>query len=74
MLYIYKYIFNDNRDVKAANILLNEEAQVKIADFGVSDTIGKANDTIGTPLWMAPEVINRASYDNRCDIWSLGKR
>jgi len=61
-----------HRDVKAANILLTEEGQIKIADFGVSDVIGKANDTIGTPLWMAPEVINRAAYDARCDVWSLG--
>jgi len=61
-----------HRDVKAANILLTEEAQVKIADFGISDTIGKASDSIGTPLWMAPEVINKLQYDSRCDIWSLG--
>eukprot|EP01119_Soliformovum_irregulare_P012399 TRINITY_DN3219_c0_g1_i1.p1 TRINITY_DN3219_c0_g1~~TRINITY_DN3219_c0_g1_i1.p1 ORF type:complete len:487 (-),score=195.36 TRINITY_DN3219_c0_g1_i1:29-1489(-) len=61
-----------HRDVKCANILLTSEAEVKIADFGISDSIGKAQDSMGTPLWMAPEVINRAPYDNRCDIWSLG--
>ena len=59
--------------MKAANILLTEEGQVKIADFGVSDTLGKANQSIGTPLWMAPEVIQKKDYDSRCDIWSLGK-
>eukprot|EP01118_Nematostelium_gracile_P004154 TRINITY_DN1488_c0_g1_i1.p1 TRINITY_DN1488_c0_g1~~TRINITY_DN1488_c0_g1_i1.p1 ORF type:complete len:449 (-),score=99.10 TRINITY_DN1488_c0_g1_i1:3-1349(-) len=61
-----------HRDVKSANILLNAEAEIKIADFGISDSVGKASDSIGTPLWMAPEVINRASYGCQCDIWSLG--
>jgi serine/threonine protein kinase len=65
-----------HRDVKAANILLTDKGDVKLADFGVSAQLKKDDDkqktTIGTPLWMAPEVLNGDKYDNRCDVWSLG--
>jgi len=61
-----------HRDVKAANILITEDAIVKLADFGVSQQVGKAQEIIGSPLWMAPEVILNREYDKRCDIWSLG--
>eukprot|EP00742_Colponemidia_sp_Colp-10_P001119 GILJ01001209.1.p1 GENE.GILJ01001209.1~~GILJ01001209.1.p1 ORF type:complete len:451 (-),score=53.86 GILJ01001209.1:189-1541(-) len=65
-----------HRDIKAGNILLNSEGHAKLADFGVSATLehtmSKANSVIGTPYWMAPEVIERSHYNSKADIWSLG--
>lgn len=64
-------------DVKAANILLTEEAVVKLADFGVSQVLKTSemkeqDDYVGSPLFMAPEIIRKQGYNNRADIWSLG--
>uniref|UniRef100_A0A672MRR2 Serine/threonine-protein kinase TAO3 n=1 Tax=Sinocyclocheilus grahami TaxID=75366 RepID=A0A672MRR2_SINGR len=63
------------RDVKAGNILLTEPGQVKLADFGSASIASPANSFVGTPYWMAPEVIlamDEGQYEGKVDIWSLG--
>lgn len=64
-----------HRDMKAGNLLITSKGDVKIADFGVSasvQTVSKRNTVIGSPYWMAPEVIKEEAYDFHADIWSLG--
>lgn len=68
-----------HRDIKGANILLTDNGDVKLADFGVSAqitaTINKRKSFIGTPYWMAPEVAaveRKGGYNHLCDIWAVG--
>uniref|UniRef100_A0A8C7LAD0 non-specific serine/threonine protein kinase n=1 Tax=Oncorhynchus kisutch TaxID=8019 RepID=A0A8C7LAD0_ONCKI len=70
-----------HRDLKAGNILFSQEGDIKLADFGVSAkntmTLQRRDSFIGTPYWMAPEVVmcetsKDRPYDYKADIWSLG--
>ena len=64
-----------HRDVKAANILLTEDGSVRLGDLGSGSMSSRASSLVGSPYWMAPEVVMAmevGSYDGKVDVWSLG--
>ncbi|KAI8994353.1 kinase-like domain-containing protein [Gaertneriomyces semiglobifer] len=82
--YLHTSVHLIHRDIKAGNVLITDSGECKLADFGVSAKLnsaaGRARTFIGTPYWMAPEVImtdpetgnGNATYDAKADIWSIG--
>jgi len=75
LIYIHE-MHRIHRDIKSDNILISETGEVKIADFGYAAQLTqqqeKRNTVVGTPYWMAPELIRGHDYGTKVDIWSLG--
>ena len=73
--FIYFLQSRIHRDIKAGNILLTDAGCIKLADFGSASIASPANSFVGTPYWMAPEVIlamDEGQYEGKVDVWSLG--
>lgn len=59
--------------MKLSNLLITQQLKLKIADFGLAkSSIGRESDSVGSPITMAPEVLNNEAYSSPCDVWSVG--
>ena len=65
-----------HRDIKAQNIFMNKDGSIRLGDFGVARvldyTVAKAQTQVGTPYYIAPEILKGRAYNNKADIWSMG--